>query len=105
MASELQAVAAKGGVQEQELERAKNATVSSILMNLESKAVIAEDIGRQMLTYKYRKSAADFIAEVRAVSAADIAKAAADLIASNPTVAMSGELHAAPRYEDIKAMF
>ena len=105
MASELQSVAAKGGVQEQELERAKNATVSSILMNLESKAVIAEDIGRQMLTYKYRKSAADFIAEVRAVSAADIAKAAADLLASNPTVAMSGELHAAPRYEDIKAMF
>ena len=31
----------------QELERAKNATVSSILMNLESKAVVAEDIGRQ----------------------------------------------------------
>jgi len=39
------------------------------------------------------------------VTAADIAKAAADLIASNPTVAMSGELHAAPRYEEIKAMF
>jgi len=105
MAGELQAVAANGGVSAQELERAKNATVSSILMNLESKAVIAEDIGRQMLTYKHRKSAADFIADVRAVTAADIAKAAADLIASNPTVAMSGELHAAPRYEEIKAMF
>jgi processing peptidase subunit alpha len=105
MAGELQAVAANGGVSAQELERAKNATVSSILMNLESKAVIAEDIGRQMLTYKHRKSAADFIADVRAVTAADVAKAAADLIASNPTVAMSGELHAAPRYEEIKAMF
>ena len=105
MASELQAVAAKGGVDAKELERAKNATVSSILMNLESKAVIAEDIGRQMLTYKYRKSANDFITEVRAVTAADIAKAASDLLESAPTVAISGELHAAPRYEEIKAMF
>ena len=68
MASELQAVAASGAVTPQELERAKNATVSSILMNLESKAVVAEDIGRQILTYGYRKSAADFIAEVRAVT-------------------------------------
>ena len=105
MAGELQAVAASGGVSPQELERAKNATVSSILMNLESKAVVAEDIGRQMLTYKYRKSAADFIAEVRAVSAQDVQKVASDLLASAPTVAMTGELHAAPRYEDIKAMF
>jgi len=105
MASELQAVASKGGVSEKELERAKNATVSSILMNLESKAVIAEDIGRQILTYKYRKSAADFIVDVRALSAADIAKAAANLLASNPTVAMSGELHSAPRYEEIQGLF
>jgi processing peptidase subunit alpha len=105
MASELQAVAAAGAVTPQELERAKNATVSSILMNLESKAVVAEDIGRQILTYGYRKSAADFIAEVRAVTAEDVSKAAADLLVSAPTVAMSGELHAAPRYEEIKGMF
>jgi len=75
------------------------------LMNLESKAVIAEDIGRQILTYGYRKSPADFIAEVRAVTAEDVAKAAADLLVSAPTVAMSGELRAAPRYEEIKGMF
>ena len=50
----------------QELERAKAATISSILMNLESKAVVAEDIGRQVLTYGERKSPADFIAQVKA---------------------------------------
>ena len=105
MASELQAVAAKGGIDAKELERAKNATVSSILMNLESKAVIAEDIGRQMLTYKYRKSADDFIAEVRAVTAADVAQAASNLLASEPTFAASGDLYAAPRFDEIKAMF
>jgi len=48
----LQAVASK--VSEEELERAKKATISSVLMNLESRAVVAEDIGRQVLTYGHR---------------------------------------------------
>ena len=39
---------------EAELERAKSAAVSSVLMNLESRAVVAEDIGRQVLTYGHR---------------------------------------------------
>lgn len=47
-----QAVASQ--VSEQELERAKKATISSVLMNLESRAVVAEDIGRQVLTYGHR---------------------------------------------------
>ncbi len=47
-----QAVAAT--VTPEELERAKNATISAVLMNMESRAVIAEDIGRQVLTYNER---------------------------------------------------
>lgn len=43
---EMQAVA--NGVPAVELERAKAATISSVLMNLESKSVVAEDIGRQV---------------------------------------------------------
>ena len=35
-------------VPEVELERAKAAAISSVLMNLESRAVVAEDIGRQV---------------------------------------------------------
>ena len=46
------AVASK--VDEAELARAKKATISSVLMNLESRAVVAEDIGRQVLTYGHR---------------------------------------------------
>jgi processing peptidase subunit alpha len=57
MAGELQAVAS-GNIDAKELERAKAATISSIFMNLESKAVVAEDIGRQILTYGERKSPA-----------------------------------------------
>ena len=36
---------------EAELSRAKKATVSAVLSNLESRAIVAEDIGRQILTY------------------------------------------------------
>lgn len=38
----------------EELERAKLAAISSVYMNLESRAVVAEDIGRQILTYGHR---------------------------------------------------
>ena len=48
----LQAVAKD--VPTEELERAKNAAISAILINLESRAVTNEDIGRQILTYGHR---------------------------------------------------
>lgn len=38
----------------EQLERAKLAAISSVYMNLESRAVVAEDIGRQILTYGHR---------------------------------------------------
>jgi hypothetical protein len=46
----------QGPVAEAELSRAKAATISSVLMNLEARAVVAEDIGRQILTYGERKA-------------------------------------------------
>ena len=50
--SALQATAQ--GVTNEELERAKRAAIASVYMNLESRAVVAEDIGRQILTYGHR---------------------------------------------------
>ena len=52
MRGSLQDVAS--GVPKEELERAKLAAMSSVYMNLESRAVVAEDIGRQILTYGHR---------------------------------------------------
>lgn len=46
-----------------ELERAKKAAISSVLMNLESRAVVAEDIGRQVLTYGHRCAACAFVTQ------------------------------------------
>ena len=72
-------VLANGAVTEEELARAKAATVSSILMNLESKAIVAEDIGRQILTYGERKAPSEFIAQVNALTVADVAAVAVHL--------------------------
>ena len=86
------AAVAGGGITDEELERAKAATVSSILMNLESKAIVAEDIGRQILADGERKAPAEFIAEVKALTAADVAAVAAQCLKSNTTLCMVGDL-------------
>ena len=104
MARELAAVA-NGKIEAKELDRAKAATVSSILMNLESRAVVAEDIGRQILTYGERKSPAEFIAAINALTPAEISAVAAEALKSNPTLCMVGDLTAAPRFEQVKALF
>ena len=74
-------------------------------MNLESKAIVAEDIGRQILTYGERKAPAEFIAQVNALTVADVAAVAKKCVASTPTLCMVGDLSSAPRYETLKAMF
>ena len=104
MAKELAAVA-NGKIDTKELARAKAQTVSSILMNLESRAVVAEDIGRQILTYGERKSPSEFIAAINALTAAEISAVAAEALKSNPTLCVVGDLTAAPRFEQVKALF
>ncbi|EEH52876.1 uncharacterized protein MICPUCDRAFT_52880 [Micromonas pusilla CCMP1545] len=104
MAREMLAVAS-GGVTEEELERAKAATISSILMNLESKAIVAEDVGRQILTYSERKPPGEFIAQIRALTVKDMTEFAKGAIKSAPTLCQAGDLSSAPRYDKVKAMF
>ena len=41
-------------VSSEELQRAKNGAIGQVLINLESRAIVAEDIGRQVLTYGHR---------------------------------------------------
>ena len=92
-------------VPEAELERAKAAAVSSVLMNLESRAVVAEDIGRQVLTYGHRKPVAEFVSEIQALKPADMAAAVAKLLKSAPSLAVIGDVASAPRYDLVAKRF
>ncbi|XP_057768396.1 mitochondrial-processing peptidase subunit alpha-like [Salvia miltiorrhiza] len=104
-ARELIAVATPGQVDMVQLDRAKQSTKSAILMNLESRMVAAEDIGKQVLTYGERKPAAYFLNAVDEVTKEDIAKTTQKLLSSPLTMASYGDVHHLPSYEQVSRVF
>jgi processing peptidase subunit alpha len=100
---EMEAVAKE--VPAAELERAKAAAISSVLMNLESRAVVAEDVGRQVLTYGHRKPVPEFLEAIRKLTPADMAAAVTKLLKSPPTLAVMGDVAAVPRYDAVAKRF
>jgi processing peptidase subunit alpha len=106
MVAELQAVAgAEGAISAQELARAKNATIASVNFNLESKAIVCEDIGRQLLTYGTRISAEQFVKDVHALTAKDLTACAKALLKSPLTMASIGPIDHVPTYADVANKF
>ncbi|MBA0555187.1 hypothetical protein Golob_014241, partial [Gossypium lobatum] len=102
---ELIAVATPGQVEQKELERAKQSTKSAILMNLESRAVASEDIGKQILTYGERKPVEHFLKVVDEITPKDISSVAEKLLSSNLTLASYGNVINVPRYDSISSKF
>ncbi|GER25143.1 mitochondrial-processing peptidase subunit alpha [Striga asiatica] len=102
---ELTAIASPGEVDEAQLNRAKQATKSSILMNLESRMVASEDIGKQILTYGARKSAKHFLDIVDSVQPSDIARVAQKLLSSPLTMASYGDVINLPSYDAVSSKF
>jgi len=94
-----------GAVSDEELSRAKNMTKSSVLMNLESKPIVLEDLGKQVLCYGKRLTAAEVCAQIESVTAADIQKVAKKMLGSQLTYSAYGEVHALPRYDVVAAAF
>lgn len=103
LCKELQAVASK--VDEAELARAKKATISSVLMNLESRAVVAEDIGRQVLTYGHRKQVSEYVSAIEKLTTSDITEAVSKLLKSPPSLAALGDIADIPRYAEVERRF
>lgn len=103
--SELTLVATPGSVTEAELSRAKNSTISAVLMNLESRVVVAEDIGRQILTYGHRKPLEDFIKGVQSLTLKDISSISQKIISTPLTMASWGDVNAVPRFDHVASRF
>lgn len=104
-AEELIVVAKPGAVDEVQLNRAKQSTKSAILMNLESRMVASEDIGRQILTYGERKPLEHFLEAVDAVTLKDIASVAQKLLSSPLTMASYGDVIYVPTYDSVRSKF
>lgn len=85
-------------VAEVELSRARNQLKSSVLMNLESRMILLEDVGRQLLTYGKRESVDDICQKIDAVTKEDILRVGARALKSAPTVVSHGNLATLPEY-------
>lgn len=89
-------------VSPEELNRAKNMLKSSMMMQLESRLVVCEDIGRQVITYGARESSGDICAKIDRVTANDLMAVASGMMSHPPAVACVGEdISTLPSFQDI----
>lgn len=87
---------------DQELRRAKTQLQSMLLMNLEARPVVFEDIGRQVLATGERRRPEYFIQEIEKITAEDIQNVAKRFLASPPALAARGEIKGIPEVKDIQ---
>lgn len=94
-----------GTISPTELDRAKNQLTSSLLMNLESRPVLFEDIGRQVLIHGHRVGPDQLVKEIAAVTDKDINRVASTLLKTPPSVVVYGDVTSVPRYDIIAKQF
>jgi mitochondrial-processing peptidase subunit alpha len=85
-----------------ELQRAKNMTKGSLMMNLEGRAVVCEDIGRQILGSGLYVGPADLVKAIDAVDEQAICRVAQRITSSKPSLVLYGEEYATHAYEAIE---
>lgn len=86
-----------------ELERAKAMTKSSLIMNLESRAVVCEDIGRQMLSSGKYAGPEELAKMIDAVTEDDVRRVAGKMLSKSPSVVTYGEDYATYEYSTIES--
>ncbi|XP_068826941.1 mitochondrial-processing peptidase subunit alpha [Capricornis sumatraensis] len=91
-----------GTVDVVELERAKTQLMSMLMMNLEARPVIFEDVGRQVLATRSRKLPHELCALIRDVKPEDIKRVASKMLRGKPAVAALGDLSELPTYEHVQ---
>ncbi|XP_033103370.1 mitochondrial-processing peptidase subunit alpha-like [Anneissia japonica] len=94
-----------GRVEDVELERAKTQLQSMLMMNLEARPVVFEDIGRQVLATGTRKNPEEFCEMIGKISSQDIQRVASRMLQAKPCIAALGDLKYLPSFEDIRAAF
>lgn len=82
--------ASKEGPTSLEVKRAKNQLKSNLLMNLESRMVQLEDLGRQVQVSGFKIPSEKMIEHIEAITVDDISKVASELLDSPATLLVQG---------------
>jgi mitochondrial-processing peptidase subunit alpha len=86
-----------------ELSRAKNMLKSKLLMQLESRVVVGEDLARQVATFGVRESPTVTCAKIDEVTADQIMSFVREILQAPPSISCIGEdVSQIPPYEDLK---
>jgi len=90
-----------------ELSRARNMLKCNVLTQLESRLILFEDMGRQVLTYGKREDAVTTCRKIDSVTAQDIQKLAQDMLQNHPPtlVATGSHLDRVPDYDEVARWF
>ena len=93
-------------VTDEELDRARNMLKCNVLTQLESRLVLFEDIGRQILTYGEREDTASMCAKIDAVTKDDIQNLARRALTKPPTISSVGDdISNVPSYGEVRHWF
>lgn len=98
-----QVVGMAGALAPGELDRAKAMTKSSLIMNLESKAIVCEDLGRQILSSGAYRGPEELVSSIEAVGEDDLRRVARRLLKSTPSVVTYGEEVSSQDYSAIES--
>ena len=88
-----------------ELARARNQLASSVLMNLETRGLLAEDIGRQVLSHGKRLDPSELVRRIQAVNADDVIRVMKSALAHPPAFAAVGDCSSLPDYATLASYF
>ena len=93
-------------VSDEELSRAKNMLKCNVLTQLESRLVLFEDIGRQVLTYGKREGIAETCKRIDNVSKDDILRTARKALSSAPSISSVGDdISKVPSFDELNKWF
>lgn len=93
-------------VSDEELERARNMLKNNVLTQLESRLVLFEDMGRQVLTYGHREEESAMCQKIDAVTKQELRELMRRALQQPPTLAAVGaDLSNVPSHADVSRWF
>lgn len=93
-------------VSDEELDRARNMLKNNVLTQLESRLVLFEDMGRQVLTYGRREENVEMTSKIDAVTKEDLRNLIIRALQKPPTISAIGDdLKNLPSHDEVKEWF